>query len=196
MMKIDPKFLKDIFLILITFVLTTFVGGYFQERSWKQQQDDTLLREERERAENTFSEISSSMDERLYQMKYMLKAYKGGDKKNQDDAWVLYKNALFGWNKNMNKYFALLNRYFGENYSSYYRKEIFGAFEYWDYKIQLLREEDNLESRDLQELDDGLAVLSNIIYKYDLHLLNAMKSGNVGVFAKKDNGQRTGGVLR
>ena len=54
------------------FVLTTIVGTalghYFQNRSWRHQHDAELFETERKAAAQVFAELSTLMDKRLYRM--------------------------------------------------------------------------------------------------------------------------------
>lgn len=183
------KFSRELLILLVAFGLTTFVGGYFQDRSWQRQRDDDLLQAELRLAENTFSEISSIMDDRLYQIKEVLLSYKQNKKNVIGRKLEEYDAGTKNWNKNINKNFALLDRYFGVKLSELYRKKIFGTFQYLDLRINELRYKGSLPNDEIKKVESELDLLSRMVYEYDLKLLDALKNKNVGQFIEKEGVQ-------
>jgi len=64
---------KEYIILLLGFLLTTICGSIltynFQKRSWEHQHEVELQDKERQQAEYVFSEISSLMDSRIYNMR-------------------------------------------------------------------------------------------------------------------------------
>ena len=126
------------------------------------------------------------MDDRLYQIKEIILFYKKERKDDElvEQMWVDYDESSRLWNKNYNKNIALLNRYFGEKLSSLYKDKIVGVFEYLDINLKNIKYNGLLSDKEMNKLEDDMNVLSDMIYVYDLKLLNALKDKEIGQFIK------------
>jgi hypothetical protein len=187
MNEFGKKYWRDASLLVIGFCLTTIIGGVFQDRSWEKQHKESLLQAERESAEKVFTEVSSSMDDRLYRTRDLLEAYKLGDKKEIERRWVVYNDGCLTWGRNTNNYFALLSRYYGNDKSDNYRKKIYNLFLHLDFQLRHLDVNDKNVKAEVAEIDEALIKLSNVIFVFDVELLNLLKNAKVGQFQRLDS---------
>jgi hypothetical protein len=120
--------------ILIGFVLTTVVGGWWatrlQQRSWDHQNDVRLQEAELVRAAEVSRELSQLLDRRLYRMRrlfWAIQNYQLGQVTSDVlDARVAdYSDVLYEWNDRLNVNLALI----GSNFGSAARHYLEGSYE-------------------------------------------------------------------
>jgi hypothetical protein len=112
----------DIVLLLLSFGLTTVLGGglgfYFQRQSWRQQHRAQQRDRAREQAMKAYEEVSALLDKRLYRMQRVFgeaRRYAGGgvDASGLDAARDQYRDVVYTWNENLNRNLALVQTSFG-----------------------------------------------------------------------------------
>lgn len=109
----------DIAMLLTGFLLTTIVGGYlshsWQTRSAEIQRVAEQKRNEIQAATAVFEDISRLMDKRLYRMRRISMGVGNDvDADIMSRRWDAYRESLFEWNENLNRYLALTQMYFGQ----------------------------------------------------------------------------------
>lgn len=181
----------DLILLIIGFLLTTLVGGYLTN-SWQKKSEEIQRRSEHKRAEQAaatkvFEEVSKLMDKRLYRMRRIhLGLYSDKvSKKSMDRRWDAYREVLFDWNENLNRNFALVQRYFGNGARDTLELEIQPRFIRLGELLEGKNYPNNVKDkyRHRQELADELNV---IIYQLDIKMIYAIQSENVGNFRRDD----------
>lgn len=121
--------------IVVGFLLTTVIGGalgwYFQNSSWKNQNEARLREDELRRADDVCRSLSSLLDKRLYRMLRLFHALRadGGslsaavEERMQDYVAVLYE-----WNDTLNLNLALVGTYFGESAREWLDERIYVSY--------------------------------------------------------------------
>lgn len=121
-------YFRRTFYALMIGVIGSIIGAYFQKQNWHEQNELSKLENDRKRAEEIFSEVSTLMDDRLYKTVRLLSAYK----QNDYERIIKYKESftlqLEEWNSNRGRVNALLDGYFGESFSQYFLHQIQNDF--------------------------------------------------------------------
>ena len=116
----------EVYILLIGFGLTTLGGGliaYFvQIRSWAYQNTQVQLQYDVKHAEDILSDISCTLDNRIYRMRRIMWAYDYDlDKAEFEKYWEEYDIAKQNWNINIDKNSQLLKLYFGKKAFDWYK---------------------------------------------------------------------------
>lgn len=177
----------DVMIMLIGFTLTTVVGGLLSY-SWQEQaaghaREAEQRRFEQNAATDVFEELSRLMDRRLYRMRRL---HTGMADPHRDPAtmrprWDAYREVLFEWNENLNRNLALTQRYFGEDARTILEKEINEGFRRLGSLLEGSGYPDGIQSpvEYRQTVADDL---NDIIYEFDVNLIESIQSGSVGSF--------------
>jgi phosphoglycerate-specific signal transduction histidine kinase len=180
----------DIAMLLTGFLLTTIVGGYlshsWQTRSAEIQRVAEQKRNEIQAATAVFEDISRLMDKRLYRMRRISMGVGNDvDADIMSRRWDAYRESLFEWNENLNRYLALTQMYFGQEARNTLERDIqtrFIAFGRLLENSRAKKSSDNTYAKRLQVADD----LNNYIYEFDLKLIDRIQHGDVGSFMIKE----------
>ena len=180
----------DISMLLAGFHLTTIVGGYlshsWQTRSAEIQREAEQKRYEIQAATEVFEDISRLMDKRLYRMRRISMGVGNDvDADIMSRRWDAYRESLFEWNENLNRYLALTQMYFGQEARDTLERDIqtrFIAFGRLLENSRAKKSSDNTYAKRLQVADD----LNNYIYEFDLKLIDRIQHGDVGSFMIKE----------
>ena len=176
----------DLAILLIGFVLTTVLGGYltqsWQLRSARIQREAEQMRTEQMAATRIFEDLSRLMDKRLYRMRRVHTGLGSGvSRERMKDRWSSYREVLFEWNENLNRNLALIQRYFGNDARDVLENKIQAGFiafgqllEGSGYPTQV---ENTYQYR--QRVADDL---NDIIYDFDIKMITAIQSGDIGAF--------------
>ena len=185
---VDSSFWSSpVIIILVTFLLTSVLGAYiaakFQYRNWKHQKETSDQDEERNVAENIFSEVTKLMDMRLYRKRQLLWSLNRNDSKRVEDKMIEYKDIVYKWNDSNNINLSKIELYFGNDERNFFEKEISRGF--IDIGVLLERwylgREDHPPYNELFSMIDSLNAL---VYDFDKRLLGAIQTGKVGRFRK------------
>lgn len=180
----------DIAMLLTGFLLTTIVGGYlshsWQTRSAEIQRVAEQKRNEIQAATAVFEDISRLMDKRLYRMRRISMGVGNDvDADIMSRRWDAYRESLFEWNENLNRYLALTQMYFGQEARDTLERDIqtrFIAFGRLLENSRAKKSSDNTYAKRLHVADD----LNNYIYEFDLKLIDRIQHGDVGSFMIKE----------
>lgn len=136
-------------------------------------------------ATQLFEDLSRLMDKRLYRMRRvhtgMADPRAQGDLKNR---WTAYREVLYEWNENLNRNLALTQRYFGDKARRTLQDEIAAGFR----ELSILLEGGPYPDSGLTNYEYRQIVadrLNNSIYAFDILLIEAIQSGEVGQFRVK-----------
>lgn len=172
-------YFRRTFYALIIGVIGSIIGAYFQKQSWYEQNELSKLENDRKRAEEIFSEVSTLMDDRMYKTVRLLSAYK----QNNDEKIVQYKESftlqLEEWNSNKSRLNALLNGYYGESFSQYFLHQIQNDFAICGNMLSY----DPLNN--IIKMDSISKGLQSKIFILNKRMIEAIKNDKVGRYAGK-----------
>jgi hypothetical protein len=193
--------------VIIGFLLTTVLGGllatYLQRQSWSHQFRAQAAAQDIDRATQVFEEVSRLLDRRLYRMRRLYWALCADvDSPPRADAQARmddYVAVLYEWNDGINRNLALLERYFGSAARDGLDYEIGGQVrglgvsleEIWrSLSNQTVQPGDQggRAPTTVSNLNPGFDGLANSIYAYNVDLLRAIQSGDVGGRRKPNEG--------
>lgn len=174
-------------MLLFGFVFTTLVGGYlsyaWQKRAAEYERAAEHRRLEQQAATRVFEEISRLMDRRLYRMRRLHTGLADNhDATRLRARWDAYREVLFEWNENLNRNLALTQRYFGNEARFVLEHRIQMGFRKLGVLLEGSGYPEGISSRYnyRQSFADSL---NNVIYDFDVFLINAIQSGSVGLSA-------------
>ena len=118
---------------LLSGVAGGFLGYFFQQRAWAHQHAVQRADLQREQAQQTFEDLSTLMDRRLYRMRLVhsaarRQALSGGHAERLDHAVQDYRLILRDWNDTLNRNLALIDTYFGPACRGRYEDELLANF--------------------------------------------------------------------
>ena len=182
--------LNELMPLIVGFLLSTVLGGllgfYFQNRSWKHQNNAKVLEAELHTALNVFEDVSKLMDKRLYRMRLLFWRL-SSDQYDQDvieNYMELYREVLHEWNDNLNRNLALIQCYFGSSIRKQIDYEIYKQFRDIGKSLEeayLARKSGHAPS-DLKLLEHDIEVLSHINYRFNIRVINLIQHRQVGIF--------------
>ena len=182
---------RESFLVVLTFGLTTLVGGWltsrFQERLWSQKKEDSKKISELRVATKTFEDLSSVIDKRIYRMDKLARWMED----NTDQSMIgrqmnEYRDTLYEWNDSYNKNKAKMNLYFG--------KDISDRFDYMHGFFKdtgkVLEEQYYLDPRKRNSeklffVGDRIGDLNRMALEINERMIGKIQKQEVGVFLKQ-----------
>lgn len=184
-MDISPELGDDLLKLLAAFFLTSVfgaaVGSYFQNRTWRHQQEVMQRENERKDAIQIFNDITSLLDRRLYRYRQIGYAFRSGDDDWVDRAFAEYREVLYEWNDNLNRNYARIEIYFGiearQSLETKITKDII-----W---IGTLLERIKKNSRDAVDIEEVRAKIDHVnalVYDFDRSLLKKIELSDIGQF--------------
>lgn len=186
--------MDDLVAIVLGFVLTTGVGGWWasrlQSRSWTQQNEVRLREKELDRAGGTCSGVMSLLDARLYRMKRLLEAAAAANPTELSELEVRrkeYVKVLFEWNDRLNTNLSLVGSHFGEDARADL-EQLYGKFQQVGRDIEtavrraLAGEDSNVTAPRVAEQFEGRepGSLNDLVYQFGLTLMGQLRDGKVG----------------
>ena len=186
--------MKDLVTIVLGFVLTTGVGGWWasrlQSRSWLQQNEVRLREKELDRAGATCSSVMSLLDARLYRMKRLLEAAAPVgvvDPTELETRRTEYVKVLFEWNDRLNTNLSLVGSHFGQD-ARVALDELYIAFQEVGRDIEGVvrraqaREDSAGDVARIAEQFEGRepGSLNDKVYRFGLLLMGRLRDGTVG----------------
>lgn len=180
------KIFHDMSLLILGFILTTVVGGIltqrYQENAWRHQHEMNILESERQAATDVFKEISRLMDSRLYRMRRLITGIVDGQSPQiMQERWDSYREILLVWNENLNRNFALTQRYFGDEARRMLEYEIHHKFNQLGLDIEK-RARQSKGAKSFKEFSTSADEINSLIYKFDVTLIRAIQTGKIGYF--------------
>ena len=190
----------DLVLLLAGFVLTTVLGGglgyFFQRRSWAHQHETVRAEQERQQALKVFEEVSSLLDKRLYRMRRLYWAAKtaaeGGDAAAVQVALDQYREILEVWNDNLNRNLALVHTYFGLGGRKRLELDVYEGFAAIGRSLEAFVRVASApaEAVEIPPLGQRLSGLGHRIYRFNLHMLELLRTGRLGAQAPAETSTR------
>lgn len=186
--------MDDLVAIVLGFVLTTGVGGWWasrlQARSWAQQNEVRLREKELDRAGGTCSSVMSLLDTRLYRMKRLLEAAAPDGAIDPSELELRrkeYVKVLFEWNDRLNTNLSLVGSHFGEDARTDLER-LYGKFQQVGRDIEdVIRRAPAAEALpsgagELAEQFEGRepGSLNDQVYQFGLILMGQLRDGKVG----------------
>lgn len=187
---------QQLTLLVVGFLLTGVVGSalayVFQRRAWEQQHRVERREEERQRASQTFEEVASLLDKRLYRMRRLnwatlrhVESGRGLDRiaAARDD----YDDVLLTWNDNLNRILALVDTSFGHGVRRQVEVEVFEEFAAIGRALEdfVRRASHGREGVEVPPLKRRLNRLSHQVYRLDSQMLGLLRDGEVGQHAPR-----------
>src|SRR5438552_1204237 len=140
---------------IVGFILFSVIGALlaarFQYRSWKRQ---WLVRETSRRIDTAtaaYEEVSRVIDTRIFRMKQLVYALRSGDPTRIADRRSEYREVLYQWNENLNRYLAKLQIYFGPDVRERYDTGL--AYSIVSLAVQIQKHLDGKIGEDTDSLD-------------------------------------------
>jgi hypothetical protein len=173
----DHEFRK----LVVGFVLSTLVGGlltfWFSFLSAARSEREQLRQADLRAASDVFTDISRSLDKRLYRTRLLLWGYQ----EHVDDSEIAnrkksYAEAVQEWSENLNRTYAQMERYFGRELRDFLEGYLTGEFRCISARIRV-------PSRDLRAIETDIDELNRQVYRFNAELLRRIQAGDVGVQA-------------
>ena len=193
-MSSEPKAFgkwHDFALLILGFILTSLIGTYlsarFQDEEERRKeaaesQQRVLERavesraREVDRASECFKEVSHAMDARhYYALRWAWALERGAAESELSEERARYRKALFEWNENLNRFIALIQRYFGSKADDVFQGGITPLFQSIDNE---LAKHQNAPKKIEADLDK----VGVMIYDFNFTMLKDLQSENVGLF--------------
>ena len=177
---------NQVVLLVIGFLLTSVLGGllgyYLQRRTWKA----NLRESERQAAGTVFDETSRAMDRRLYRMRQLYWALKGGDENRIAEAFDGYRLVLVEWNDSLNRNLALANRYFGQDVWNWLDGSIYQEFQrlgrHLEERYRQRRDPEPTSRERLLLVGRELTALGEDVYYLNRFVVSLIQNGMVGLY--------------
>jgi peptidoglycan hydrolase-like protein with peptidoglycan-binding domain len=187
--------IQKLALLAVGFLLTGVVGGalgyFFQRRAWQQQHKVERREEEHRQAVQTFEELASLLDKRLYRMRRWYWAIKrrleGGGLDQVSAARNDYDEVLLVWNDNLNRILALVDTSFGHGVRRQLETGVFEEFAAVGRALEEFARQasGDRKSVEIPPLGRRLNMLSYQVYRLDSQMLSLMRDGHVGQSAPR-----------
>lgn len=181
---------NQIIIVAVTFLFTSVLGGvfasYFQNRTWRHQNQVRMAESERILATKVFENINSLMDRRLYRMRQLNWKIRDDlvSREALEEAMASYRDVLFEWNDNINRNLALVQCYFGSKPRKFMEGIVFEKFkEIGAYLEQGYR--DKVKSGDISSFkkrNSNITELRDDVYRMNVMMIERIQKGEVGIF--------------
>ena len=184
-------------LLVVGFLLTSVVGGLltygFQRRTWRHQHEVEREEHLRERALETFAEVSTLLDRRLYRMRQLYwalkrRAKKGAPSRALEGPLTEYRAVLRDWNDNLNRNLALVEVYFGVAIRARLESGLYEEFAATGEELdQFVRDvsADDLHRSGCASCDRGLTRSGALVYTLNVLMLTCVRDGQLGGHAPR-----------
>ena len=117
-MKISPEVKKSLYPILFSAFVASPIGYFFQWKYQLYENELNIMQEERKVSVDFLMNVSTLMDERIYEMDKCYKSLKNANSEEEiNQRWEAYKTSLNKWNGTLSKNLALAEFYFSKGLS-------------------------------------------------------------------------------
>lgn len=183
---------NELVLLFIGFVLTVIVGGLIstliQNRTWDHQNSEIIKKEEIENAQKVFEEISSLIDSRMYLTRRLVWGHIRKINKDEiEKRFTRYDEMLYDWNLSLNKRQSLIKRYFGPLQRESFEFQIHDKFRIISQELDSLIRVNSKSPNEYVKIQEKLDQINDMIYGYNITLLNQIKKGQVGKLLDMNN---------
>lgn len=177
--KLFGKF-NDLVLLIIGFGLTTLIGttisSNYQKKEWDRQNEIVKSKEQRDKAEEIYKELSQLIDYRLYRTRRLNWDERSGDSQLEFDSM------LNDWNSKLNSNLALLEIYFGKDAMNHFSQKIAKNFRHLYEMIALA---DYSSPTKVEEINNKINKLNLTISWFNKRMIWAIRDRNVGENRKR-----------
>jgi peptidoglycan hydrolase-like protein with peptidoglycan-binding domain len=171
---------------LLTGVVGSALGYFFQRTAWANQHEVERRDEERRQAAKIFDEVSSLLDRRLYRMRRVYwearRCCQGTGTGRLSAAVDDYRDVLMVWNDNLNRLLALTDTYFGGGVRRQLETEVFEQYASIGRALdEFLRQVSaSSEAVEIPPLGRRLNMLSYQVYHLNLRMLKLQQKERLG----------------
>lgn len=176
--------------IVVGFLLTTVIGGalgwYFQNSSWKNQNEARLREDELRRADDVSRSLSNLLDKRLYRMLrlyHALRADRSSLSAAVEERMQDYVAVLYEWNDTLNLNLVLVGTYFGDSARRWLDERIYVSFRELGLRLEGRYRNLGAETRtphDDADIERLFAMLNDEVYRFGLLMMTRLRDGMVG----------------
>ena len=117
------------------------------------------------------------MDRRLYLSRQLLWALEA-DSENIDDKLKDYREVLYEWNFSLNRNFALIEKYFGNEYRSRFDSKIHGKLRLLNTQLSEYRKGNISQLETASKIADSVNVE---IFHFNIQMLEKIQNQTVGI---------------
>lgn len=172
---------KIVFAFILTSGVGTWIAAYLQRRTWEHQRLVKLRDEERQQAFAVFDEVSKILDRRLYRYRQIVYAFRSEKSDRIERAFTEYREVLFEWNDNLNRNYARLEIYFGQDARHRLEHQINTDIIFIG--TQLERIKNNSENAPTVDyVREKIDYVNGLVYDFDKSLLRKLENSDIGQF--------------
>lgn len=162
-------------------ILGTAAGKYLQVQIEQSNQRAKKKEHERTVATELFEELSSMMDDQLYNLRQVyLGIYHQVDADVLQKRWDWYREILYQWNRKTNLNIALNKQYFGEHMGNQFENTILVEFQ--ELKRQVERAYYQSEQIDTAAFEKRMEALHQIIRTYARTMIETIQKDAYGIY--------------
>lgn len=167
-------------------IIGIVLGALYQEKSWREQYNLSMLESDRKQAERIFNEVSCLMDDRYYKTVRLLSAYK------QNDSIKIqrYRESLIiqleEWNSNRHRMQSLIEGYYGPEFCDFFKTRIQHNFATTGNHIIYSGAKTSIDQKILNK---NLETLDHNITLFNHMMLTAIKQNKIGRFIENEPSQ-------
>jgi len=185
--------LEQLIPLISGFLLTTVLGGvlgyYFQNRSWKHQNDSKIMEAELQTALKVFEDVSKVMDKRLYRMRllYWRLSDNQTNQETLEHYMNLYRDILFEWNDNLNRHLALIQCYFGTDTRQQIDYKVYEQFKAIGASLEeaYLTKKAGNSPTNLSRINSNIETLGSMTYQLNIRMIELIQHRQVGLYYQK-----------
>jgi len=175
----------DLTKILIAFSLTTVIGAWltsvFQNRNWKHQRKTLNAERYDDQATKIFEDISSILDQRIYRYRQIIYAFRTGEESRIDKAFQEYRVVLFGWNDRINRNYAMVEKFFGEEMRRHLEYKINSDVIFIGTLLERIKK-GSPKAIDREEVWKKIDEINARVYQFDLKMLKIISEKSESSF--------------
>jgi Putative peptidoglycan binding domain len=183
---------SQLILLVLGFVLTTvgggLLGGYLQNRIWRNQNAARLREAQETAAASFFDEVSGLLDRRLYRMRRLTWSLKRETAATRGSSGATelneYREVLYEWNDRLNRNLAFAETYFGQSIRQELDLGIYIEFSrigaVLERAIRDVPRDREAALTTVRAVERRLDALSNRIYGLNFVMIRLIQDGRVG----------------
>ena len=177
--KPQTSHLWDIAKLFVAFLLTSVFGAaltsWFQNRNWQHQRKVQHAERYDDKATLVFEDISSILDQRLFRYRQIVYAFRTGNEDRIETAFAEYREVLFKWNDQINRNYALVEKFFGKEMRRKLEHDIMNDMRFIGTLLE--REKKHAENKiGVEEVWKKIDCINAKVYDFDMAMLNMISN--------------------